>query len=241
MIKQGIIKIRERIASACRRAGRQPAEIILVAVSKGRTVDEMRAAFEAGITHIGESRVQEAKLKYDALREESRKDPVGWHMVGHLQRNKVRQAVALFELIHSVDSVACARAVDREAARIHKVQDILLEIKTSPETSKYGIHPEEAAGVLRTISAFDNIAVKGLMTIAPYKRRGEDARPYFRTLRQLRDNLNAQGAPTRRSISSGQPERLRMLSMGMTDDFETAIEEGATMVRIGRAIFEERG
>lgn len=230
MINQNLLEIRKRILAACSRAKTDPGLVTLVAVSKGRTSEQIRQAIEAGITDIGENRVQEASLKYKQFSPVNRGPSViRWHMVGHLQTNKAKDAVAIFDLIQSVDSMRLASEIDRQAARINKIQDILLEVKTSPEAAKFGIKPEDAVEVLKKISALKNTSVKGLMTVAPITDKPEEARLYFRMLRELRDKiyeLRVAGC------------ELRILSMGMTDDFEVAIEEGSTMVRLGRAIFD---
>ncbi len=226
MIKENILKIRERIYSACLKNNADPGRVILVAVAKNRSMSQVAQALVAGISDIGENKVQEALLKYADF--SSRASQVRWHMVGHLQTNKVKEAVKIFDLIHSVDSLRLAQEIDKQAARINKVQDILIEVKTSPEESKFGLKPEEAIEVIREALKLSNISIKGLMTIAPPADSPEGSRLYFRMLRELKDKINASRLP-------GQ--ELEILSMGMTDDFETAIEEGSNMVRIGRAIF----
>jgi hypothetical protein len=215
MIKENIFEVRKRIASACLRAGREPASVRLVAVSKNRSIEEIREAAENGITDLGENRLQEALLKYNAV-------PARWHMVGHLQTNKVKEAVKIFDLIQSVDSLRLAQEISKEALKINKVQEILLEVKISPEATKSGLKPEETPGVIKEVSALKNIKISGLMAIAPIVKIPEQARPYFRILRNLRDQVDSK----------------LILSMGMSDDFEAGIEEGSDMVRIGRAIFE---
>jgi len=231
MIRDNIITIKGRIEAACARVNRDPGSVAIVAVSKNRTPQEIEEALKAGITDIGENRIQEAVLKYSKLRTtDYGLLTIKWHMVGHLQSNKAKEAVKLFDLIHSVDSVRLAREIDGQAAKINKVQDILIEIKTSEEAAKFGIAPKDAVETIREIARLKNIHIKGLMTIAPLADNPEKARPYFRALREIRNR-----------ISTLYAERctLHILSMGMSDDFEVAIEEGATIVRIGRAIFEE--
>jgi len=230
MIKDNIVQLRQRIALACAKAGRKPEEITLVAVAKGRSPQEIEEAISAGITDIGENRVQEAIAKYNDMRYAICDMPRNWHMVGHLQTNKVKDAVRIFDLIHSVDSLRLAEEIGRQAVKADKIQDILLEVKTSPETAKFGMAPEQTAAVVKEIARLQSIRILGLMTIAPAVKAPEQARPYFRQLRQLLERMNA----GRRTQDAG-----RILSMGMTDDFEAAIEEGATMLRIGRAIFEQ--
>ena len=172
---------------------------------------------------IGENRVQDALLKYQAIG-----DRAAWHLIGHLQTNKTRDAVKIFSLIHSLDSVRLAREIDKEASKLGKIQDALVEVNVSGEDSKFGIGPGELKDFLKEVALYPNINIKGLMTIAPMAGDPEKSRPYFRRLRELRDEVN-----TIRYMRYA----IRDLSMGMTDDFEVAIEEGATMVRIGRAIF----
>ena len=217
VIKENVIRIGQRIASACRRAGRDPAEITVIAVTKNRGIEEIKEALANGLADIGENRVQEALLKYNGLRDASAR----WHLIGHLQTNKAGDAVKMFTLIHSVDSLHLAEEINKQAAKINKIQDILIEVNISGEASKFGVGPAETAALIKNISGLKNINVKGLMTVAPIVEDPETARPYFRRLRELKDQL-----------------KLAVLSMGMTGDFEAAVEEGATMVRLGRAIFE---
>jgi hypothetical protein len=228
MLKDNIAKVKERIASACLRAKRSPPEIKIVAVSKGRPVEDIIEVVTCGITDIGENRVQEAALKHSDKRLAISATPIRWHMAGSLQTNKVKEAVRIFDLIQSVDSLYLAKEIDKQAAKINKIQNILIEIKTSPEPTKFGLNPDEAIGVIKEIGKLKNISIKGLMTIALLTDAPEKARPYFRMLREFRDKIKNYGL---RSCE------LPILSMGMTDDFEVAIEEGADMVRIGRAIF----
>lgn len=229
MIKENILKAEQRIRAACSRAGRDFSAVTIVAVSKGRPPEEISAALAAGITDIGENRVQEAALKYKKLiTYNSELITIKWHMVGHLQTNKVKDAVKIFDLIHSLDSVRLAEEIDKQAARLNKIQDVLMEVKTSPEAAKSGIKPDQAARVIKEISGLKNIRMRGLMTIAPAVSNPEDARPYFRMLREAKDRINNLRLMT---------YDLQLLSMGMSDDFAVAVEEGATMVRLGRAIF----
>ena len=217
-VAHNINQIRQRIRSAAERGGRRPEEIVLVAVSKTVEPERVEEAIGAGQTVFGESKVQEANAKIPLVSGRAH-----WHMIGHLQSNKARHAVSLFDLIHSVDSVKLAAELNKWAEAGGKVQAILLEVNVSGEASKFGLKPEDLESTLAQINQFSRLGVQGLMTIAPYAEKAEKARPYFRRLRELRDALN-----------------LRELSMGMTHDFEVAIEEGATMVRVGSAIFGER-
>jgi len=219
MIRENISRIRERI----------PAGITIVAVSKSRTIEQIAEVIQAGITDIGENRLQEALIKYNQLRAMGYElRAIKWHMVGHLQRNKVRDAVKIFDLVHSVDSIHLAQEIDKQAARINKIQDVLIEVKTSPEATKLGLKPDEVIGVIKEITQLKNLNIKGLMTIAPVVGNPQETRPYFRMLRELKEKINR--LPELNS-------KLSVLSMGMSDDFEVAVEEGSNMVRIGRAIF----
>ena len=230
MIKENVFRIRQRILEVCSKINQDPGKITLIAVSKGRTIQQIKEAIEAGITDIGENKVQEAAAKYNELfTRYSLLSTPKWHMVGHLQTNKVKDAVKIFDLIHSVDSARLAQEIDRQAEKINKIQDVLIEIKTSPEATKFGLKPNEAIEAIKEISKFKNINIKGLMTIAPIVNEPEKARPYFRILRELRDRINDTPYAIRHTP---------YLSMGMTDDFKVAIEEGSNMVRLGRAIFE---
>ncbi|MFA4842761.1 MAG: YggS family pyridoxal phosphate-dependent enzyme [Candidatus Omnitrophota bacterium] len=228
MISENILYIKGCIARAAKRVKRDAAGITIVAISKGRSTQQIWQAIEAGITDIGENRVQEAVVKYNDLRYAISNKPICWHMVGHLQTNKAKEAMKVFDLIQSVDSLHLAQAISKHAKNFGKVQDVLIEVKTSPEATKFGLLPEEALKVIPEIVKLKNLNVKGLMTIAPLVTNSEEARPYFRVLRELRDSI----IHLPFAIS-----HLPVLSMGMTDDFEVAIEEGATMVRLGRAIF----
>jgi len=217
-LEQNIRDLQSRIAMACLRAGRSPDKVTLVAVSKTVQADAVEAAFNAGIKHFGESRVQEAKPKIEQLQ---RLEPdITWHMVGHLQTNKAKTAADIFDIIHSVDSLKLAETLNNCSP---KRLPILIQVNVSAEATKGGFMVSEVEQAVKQIGKLSNLEVQGLMTIAPWVENAEEARPVFRQLRQLRDALG-----------------LKHLSMGMSDDFEVAIEEGATLVRIGRAIFGER-
>jgi pyridoxal phosphate enzyme (YggS family) len=216
-IADNITAVRSRIAAACDRAGRSRSGVTLIGVSKGFAIDAIAEAVAAGLADIGENRVQEAAPKIDAL--SARGITPRWHLIGHLQSNKAKTAANLFAIIHSVDSLRLAEELSRRAHRMA----ILLEVNVAQEASKFGFAPGEVAPALSSIAMLPHLEVLGLMTVAPYSDDLEAVRPFFRELRRLRDALG-----------------LRELSMGMTDDFEVAIEEGATMVRVGRAIFGER-
>jgi hypothetical protein len=221
MIDENIQRTRERIAAVCRRIKRNPAEITLVCVAKGRTTGQIEEAVRSGLKDIGENRVQEALLKYKEMRQAAG-ETLKWHMVGHLQSNKAKDAVRIFDLIHSVDSISLAQEINKQAAKINKVQDVLLEVKTSPESTKFGFATEEIPDSCGKMSKLSNIKIMGLMTIAPFGDNAQASRSYFASLRKLREGFNPGW----------------LLSMGMSDDFEVAIEEGADIIRVGRAIFK---
>jgi pyridoxal phosphate enzyme (YggS family) len=229
MVKDNISNIREQIVSICSRINRAAEEVTIVAVSKNRSAQQIREAIDAGIYDIGENRVQEAVAKFQDLRVAIRDKQPRWHMVGHLQTNKVKEAAKIFACIQSVDSLRLAQQIDKEAAKIGKVQNIMLEVKTSPEATKFGFKPQELSGIAKEFAHLENLKVLGLMTIAPLSGDPGQTRPYFRKLKELYDEIN------RQSVLGYQ---LSVLSMGMTDDFSIAIEEGSNMVRLGRAIFE---
>jgi len=225
-IKARLDALHERVAAAASRAIRNPAEITIVAVAKTVPVPLIEEAIDLGIRHVGENRVQEASPKFDAI---GRK--VTWHMVGHLQTNKVRRALEIFDVIQSVDSTRVAETISERSASVGRVMDVLLEVNTSGEPSKYGFVPEEVEAGAREICVLKNIRIKGLMTVGPLVERPEDARNAFALLRNLRDRISALNLP---GVATNT------LSMGMSGDLEVAIEEGATMIRVGTAIFGER-
>lgn len=219
-----VARVRERIAAAAIRGGRRVEDVTLVAVTKGVEADRIRAAVEAGIQDLGESRVQEAVAKIQDLGPIAR-----WHLVGHLQRNKVRQAAGLFAVIHAVDSAGLARDLNR---RLERPMDVLLQVNVAGEPQKFGATPEALPQLAAEVARLERLRVIGLMTIAPLVDDPQRVRPVFSRLRGLRDELNRRGLLA---------EPIRHLSMGMSADFEVAVEEGATMVRVGRAIFGPRG
>jgi len=222
MIAQSAQLVKNRIISVCSKINKSPSEITIIAVSKNRALREIKEVIDAGISDIGENRVQEALLKFSKL------PTVKWHMIGHLQENKAKDAVRIFDLIHSVDSESLAIEIDKQAAKIKKVQDILIQVNTSGEESKFGLRLNEVAEVILKIRPLENVAIKGLMTIAPLVNDPEKVRLYFRSLRELREKL----------LNLNIVNSTMLLSMGMSDDFEVAIEEGADIIRIGRAIYE---
>ena len=218
-IAQRLEAVRLRIAAACLRGGRSPQDVTLVAIAKGFPPEAIREAVQAGIRHLGENRVQEAQAKRPLLADLP--PDVVWHMVGHLQTNKVKTALKLFDIIHSVDSLHLAEEISRRAPR---PVPVFLEVNVAGEPAKYGFPPQELPEASEAIARLPNLDLRGLMTVAPLATDPEQVRPVFRRLRLIAGSLG-----------------LRELSMGMTDDFEVAVEEGATHVRIGRAIFGERG
>lgn len=227
MISQNLSKVRKRINSVCAKIGRNPNEIAFIVVTKGRSSKEIKEAIEAGITDIGENRVHEALLKFNSILNTQYSQRIKWHMVGHLQTNKVKEALKLFDLIQSVDSLKLALEINKQAAKIGKIQDILIQVNVASELSKFGLKSDEAIAVIEKILKLKNINIKGLMAIAPIVDSLEKTRPFFRALRESKEEIN--------KLTNNQ---LTILSMGMSDDFEVAIEEGSNMVRLGRVVFE---
>jgi len=219
--------VKNRIETAARACGRDPETVRLVAVSKTVPTNRVRKAIQTGATILGENYVQEARTKFNDLATY----PVSWHFIGHLQSNKAKYAVRLFDLIHSVDTLKLARELDKQSHKINKIQEVLIQVNISEEASKSGVNVKDTYNLLKDIGLLENLSAKGLMTMPPYFNAPEKVRPYFAALRGLRDRLEQQGLL---NIS------LSELSMGMTGDFEAAIQEGATLVRIGTAIFGKR-
>lgn len=220
-IAENLAAVRARIQAAASRAGRSAADVQLIAVSKTHPPEIVREAIAEGVTVLGESRIQEAKAKISEL-----PGKLQWHFIGHLQTNKAREAVELFHTVQSVDSVRLARELDKFAGQASRRLAVLLECNVSGEATKFGFKPDEVMEALAELNGLPRLDIQGLMTMAPFSEDPQEARPTFRALRELRDGLQARhGIP------------LPTLSMGMTNDFEVAIEEGATMVRIGTAIF----
>jgi pyridoxal phosphate enzyme (YggS family) len=228
MLKDKIDQLRLRIAAAAQRSGRDPDDITLIAVTKTFPVAAVLDAVSCGLCDIAESRIQEAQEKFAVLDRSS--VPLRTHLIGHLQTNKAKKAVALFDIIQSVDSYRLAEEICRQAGRIGKVQDCLAELKVSPEESKFGLAPEEMGAFFQECRNLAQIRLTGLMVMAPYAADPEQARPYFRKAKAVFDVLCA----------AGRIPAPAMLSMGMSHDFEVAIEEGATLVRIGTALFGDR-
>ena len=224
-LEEILSEVRGRIDAACARAGRDPAEVEIVAVTKTHGAEVVQEAWAAGLSIVGENKVQEAAWKKPA----SVSGP-SWHLIGHLQTNKVRHALELFDFIHSVDSVRLADRINAVAEEIGAAPHVLLEVNVSGEKSKSGMRPEEVRPLLEHLAAeCPRITCEGLMTMAPFSENPEDARPYFRRLRELRDELES-------ALGIGLPR----LSMGMSGDYEVAVEEGATWVRLGTVLFGER-
>ncbi len=226
-IRENLETVRERIARASQRVGRKPEEILLVAVSKTVPIERIREAIDAGVPALGENRVQEAKEKIQALGHTM----VPWHLVGHLQTNKVKDALALFDLIQSVDRLSLAEELDRRARAAGKRVDVLAQINVAAEATKTGFAPDELRSALAALAHLEGLRVRGLMAIPPEPQEPEDSRPYFKTMRTLLETARGWRIPGL---------DLQALSMGMSADFEVAIEEGATIVRVGTAIFGPR-
>ncbi|MBM4443223.1 MAG: YggS family pyridoxal phosphate-dependent enzyme [Candidatus Rokubacteria bacterium] len=217
-IREGLMRVRERIAAAAARAGRRPDDVLLIAVSKTMAVERVREAIEAGASALGENRVQEAKAKVAVLGH-----PVPWHLIGQLQTNKVKDALATFDVIQTVDRLELARELEKRASASGRPIDVFIEVNVASEPQKAGFAPDAVGAALEALGDLPHLKVRGLMAIPPAVERAEDARPAFRVLRAL-----------------AEKHRLGELSMGMSGDFEVAVEEGATVVRVGTAIFGPR-
>jgi len=227
MISANIDRVREEIAAACTRAGRRPEDVTLVAVTKTFPPDRIREAVRAGVSDVGENYVQELLSKREALAGES----VRWHFIGHLQSNKVRYIADWVTMVHALESVSLALELDARAVRAGRTIDTLVEVNTTGETSKYGVAPDQVLPFVRLLEGFKGIRLCGLMTIGPFLPDPEGSRPMFRLLRELRETLGRHRQQNLDPIH---------LSMGMTGDFEVAVEEGATLLRIGTALFGSR-
>ena len=226
MIKEHLTEVKERIEQACIRSGRNPGEVTLIAVSKTKPVPMLEEAYAAGARDFGENKVQEIAAKKPELPEDIR-----WHMIGHLQRNKVGQVLGKAVLIHSVDSLRLARQIETDAAKAGLDVDILLEVNVAREESKYGFMLEEVEDAIMTIKEFPHVHIKGLMTIAPFVENPEENRGLFKKLFEFAVDIDKKNID---NVTMG------VLSMGMTGDYEVAVEEGATMVRVGTGIFGVR-
>lgn len=226
MIRENIIQVEENIGNACRRCGRNKGEVTLIAVSKTKPVSMLNEAYACGCRHFGENKVQELVEKQEIMPKD-----IKWHMIGHLQRNKVKYLIDKVYLIHSVDSVRLAEEISKEAVKQQTRVNILVEVNVAGEESKFGIKTEEALEFITEISKFPGISIKGLMTIAPYVENAEENRQYFVKLRQLSVDI------MKKNIDNVSMD---ILSMGMTGDYQVAVEEGASYVRVGTGIFGER-
>ncbi len=226
MIKENLNEVRERIAKACLRCGRDPKEVTLIAVSKTKPVSDLSEAYSMGIRVFGENKVQEIISKHPQM-----PDDTEFHMIGHLQRNKVKQVLPFVKMIHSVDSVRLAEQIQNEAEKAGRNISILLEVNVAKEESKFGFDPEAVLDAIHIIKDFSNVRIEGLMTIAPFVDDPNENRTYFKNLYQLSVDIEQENID---NVSMG------VLSMGMTGDYEVAIEEGATMIRVGTGIFGTR-
>jgi pyridoxal phosphate enzyme (YggS family) len=227
MVAENIQNIGENLKNACLRAGRNPNEVKLIAVSKTFGVDSILEALKAGIGDFGENYVQELLEKRNALLDRS----IAWHFIGHLQSNKVKYIADWISMIHSVDSIGLATEIGKRAAKAGRTIDVLIEVNTSEEATKFGVRPDKAVEFIQSVSAIEHINIKGLMTIGPFTDNTDESRKSFRTLRSIFETVNARGI-------CAHP--MDTLSMGMTHDYSVAIEEGSTLVRIGTAIFGSR-
>ncbi len=231
-VAENIRQVEEKIAAAAQKSGRKPEDILLLAVSKTKPVELIAEAVQAGLTALGENKVQEIMEKYEPMAPYAPPgERIHWHLIGHLQTNKVKYIVDKVDLIHSVDSLKLAEEIDKRAAQKDIVMDILIEVNMAEEESKFGVKPEDAEDLLREIAKMEHICVRGLMTVAPFVENQEENREVFCQMRELLVDINAK-----------KIDNIRMdtLSMGMTGDYEVAIEEGATIVRVGTGIFGER-
>ncbi len=226
MLKENLKNVEEKIKKACTDAGRKREEVTLIAVSKTKPLDTLKEAYDLGVRVFGENKVKELVDKYDALPKD-----IHWHMIGHLQRNKVKYIIDKVDLIHSVDSLRLAEAIEKEAAKRGITVNILIEVNVAGEESKFGLAPEAVDEFVEAVAQFEHIRVKGLMTIAPFVENPEENRSVFTALKKLSVDI------AKKNVDN---VNVSMLSMGMTNDYQTAIEEGATMVRVGTGIFGER-
>jgi pyridoxal phosphate enzyme (YggS family) len=222
-VRENLLDVMRRIGEAARRTGRDPAEIKLVAVSKTVEPARIQEAIEAGASILGENYVQEAQKKIEAIGK-----PVAWHFIGHLQSNKAKVAVQLFDMIHSLDSIHLAEELNRRAAQADHPLKVLIEVNLAREATKFGTDEEKLFALARRVKELDHLSLEGLMTMPPFFDSPEESRPYFVELRKWKDRMEREGIP------------VRELSMGMSNDFEVAIEEGATYIRVGTAIFGTR-
>ena len=248
MMNDNLYDVEQRIQAACNRCGRERSEVTLIAVSKTKPEEMLIEAYQLGLRHFGENWVQELAQKYDDLNN-TFPEQVHWHMIGHLQRNKVKYIIDKVNLIHSVDSKRLAEQIEEEAAKRNLICDILIEVNIANEDTKFGVKEEDVSDLIDELKYFPHLRIRGLMTIAPYVEIPEKNRIYFNKLKQLYVDIKSKNADNIDvgNISSDEPsgtysalEQFDILSMGMTGDFEVAIEEGATMIRVGTGIFGER-
>lgn len=226
MLKENLESVESVIGESCERSGRKREDVTLIAVSKTKPVSMLQEVYDLGIREFGENKVQELVDKYDQLPSD-----IHWHLIGHLQRNKVKYIVDKVALIHSVDSVRLAETIEKEAAKKDCIVNILLEVNVAGEETKFGLHPDEVLNVVEQIAAFPHVRVQGLMTIAPFVDDPEENRVHFKKLKQLSVDIASKNIDN---------INVSMLSMGMTNDYSVAIEEGATFVRVGTGIFGAR-
>lgn len=226
MVKENLLEVEARICEACKKSGRRRSDVKLIAVSKTKPVSMIEEAYASGIRDFGENKPQELKEKYEVLPKD-----IDWHMIGHLQRNKVKYVVGRAALIHSVESLRLAEAIDQEAEKKGIIMPVLVEVNVAEEESKFGITAAECPVFVETMAKLQHISVQGLMTIAPFVENAEDNRKYFAKLRKLSVDIQAKNIDNVNMCN---------LSMGMTGDYQVAVEEGATIVRVGTGIFGSR-
>ncbi len=224
-ITDNITDIRQEIADTCKKLGKKPEEVQLIAVTKTIEPERINEAIANGITDIGENKVQEIMDKYTLV------SPINWHMIGHLQTNKVKYIIDKVKLIHSLDRISLAEEIQKRAERINRAVDVLVQVNIGQEETKSGIEPDEVYDFVAALRSFSYIQVKGLMTVAPYKEDPEEVRPYFNTMKEVFERIRAKNLPG---------IEMKYLSMGMTNDYKVAIEEGANIIRVGTAIFGSR-
>ena len=226
MLQEQLVNVQKEIEKACERGNRNREDVTLIAVSKTKPISTLKEAYDLGVRVFGENKVQELVDKYEALPKD-----IHWHMIGHLQRNKVKYIIDKVDCIHSVESVRLAETIEKEAAKHDRIIDVLVEVNVAGEDSKFGLAPSEVPAFIEEIAKLPHIRVKGLMTIAPFVENPEENRPIFKVLRELSVDI------TKKNIDN---VIMNVLSMGMTNDYQVAIEEGSTMVRVGTGIFGER-
>lgn len=226
MLKEQLNYVENEILKACEKSNRNRSDVTLIAVSKTKPIETLQEAYDLGVRVFGENKVQELVDKYEALPKD-----IHWHMIGHLQRNKVKYIIDKVDCIHSVESVRLAETIEKEAAKHNRIIDVLVEVNVAGEESKFGLKPEEVIPFIEEIAKFPHLRVKGLMTIAPFVENPEENRPVFKVLQKLSVDIAAKNIDN---------VIMNVLSMGMTNDYQVAVEEGATMVRVGTGIFGER-